>query len=291
MSMLDGYTEEEIAALTPDELAALQGDDDDGEQDDGADSAIDALLADDDDDTGEEQGAQNDQAADGADHDEAAAEADADAANQGEDDDEPAAEVPAAPGFDERREALFAKKEELAEKLENGDIDVKEYTKQSAQIDSELVDVSVQKGLFDERMRQMTRDWEKAQKAFFQEDDIKARYVNKPIALRALDEVVRSINGDPKFSEVSFADRLAEADRRVCAEFGIKPAEKAPANQREVAPSKPEKRVPKTLADVPAAAPAGTGEFSRLDGLAGEALEDAISRLTPEQQQRYLASA
>ncbi|MBO9680948.1 MAG: hypothetical protein J7556_22205 [Acidovorax sp.] len=64
------------------------------------------------------------------------------------------------------------------------------------------------------------------------------------------------------------------------------PAPAAPA--RRPAPADRSK-LPPTLAAVPAAADASvTSEFAHLQGLEGPALERALARLTPEQQDRYL---
>jgi hypothetical protein len=49
--------------------------------------------------------------------------------------------------------------------------------------------------------------------------------------------------------------------------------------------------LPPTLAGVPAAADASVGsEFAHLDGLEGTALEKALARMTPDQQERYLGA-
>jgi len=83
---------------------------------------------------------------------------------------------------------------------------------------------------------------------------------------------------------------LTEAHRRVQALYGI-----APALKKETIADATERRkpvvsnAPKTLAHVPGSdGPGDIGsEFADIDNLAGDALEDAIRRMSPEQRERF----
>ena len=99
-------------------------------------------------------------------------------------------------------------------------------------------------------------------------------------------------------------DALAEAQALMLRRFGksaaAAPAAAAPGAAPAAAPTAPPVRkpaaadrsaLPPTLAGVPAAADASVGsEFAHLDGLEGTALEKALARMTPDQQERYLGA-
>lgn len=83
---------------------------------------------------------------------------------------------------------------------------------------------------------------------------------------------------------------LTEGHRRVKALHGVAAAP-APAPTPVPPPSRksPIDAAPKTLAQAPGADGPGdvSGEFTDLDALDGEALEDALARLSPMQRAKY----
>uniref|UniRef100_UPI001C1F6A1D hypothetical protein n=1 Tax=Zoogloea sp. LCSB751 TaxID=1965277 RepID=UPI001C1F6A1D len=77
---------------------------------------------------------------------------------------------------------------------------------------------------------------------------------------------------------------LEEADRQVRKRFNMPAGEQTPAAKEAAKPRQPDlSKVPKTLAQLPAAEMAETGdvEFAYLDKLEGIALEQALRKLTP----------
>jgi hypothetical protein len=97
-------------------------------------------------------------------------------------------------------------------------------------------------------------------------------------------------------------EALAEAQALVLRRFGkpqpapvaaaVAAAQPARAAERMRRPALADRSgLPPTLAGVPAAADAAVGhEFAHLESLEGSALERALARMTPDQQERYLGA-
>lgn len=166
--------------------------------------------------------------------------------------------------------------------------------------------------------------WAHEQKLFFDDHpeyydkekgkDGKEQLVPNPVMMGALDATVKRLAGKEENANRTGMWFLKEAHRIVSSKFAPKEAPAADDKEKEkdkgkkpVAEKKPIpkdkqrkanlKVVPKTLGNVPAADDNDTGndgEFSHLDKLAekgGMEFEEALSKLTPAQQDRYLKSA
>ncbi len=108
-----------------------------------------------------------------------------------------------------------------------------------------------------------------------------------------LDLFVRRLGEDPANADKDMDWFLNEGHRRVLALHGISrvAAAPTPAPAPAAVPTRkpPVAAVPATLAQVPGSDGPGdvAGEFADLDALEGEALEDALSRLSPGQLEKY----
>lgn len=108
-----------------------------------------------------------------------------------------------------------------------------------------------------------------------------------------LDLFVRRLGEDPANADKGMDWFLNEGHRRVLALHGISRAAAAPtpAPAPAATPTRkpPVAAVPATLAQVPGSDGPGdvAGEFADLDALEGDALEDALARLSPGQLEKY----
>lgn len=133
-------------------------------------------------------------------------------------------------------------------------------------------------------------------------------YVKGSVRYKALDAQIKSMDG-PEYEGLSHRQLIQKAHELLEAEIGSAKAKDEPKKPEDPKKALAEKRkpdlsaVPTTLAGVPPAAPqnADTDEFSQIDSLqaraaAGDteaqiALEWAIKRMTPEQQDRWARAA
>jgi hypothetical protein len=125
--------------------------------------------------------------------------------------------------------------------------------------------------------------WEKTVKAFFKHSAAEGTdyQASRPL-MAALDAEVRAIAAEKP--DMDGDQILAEAHKSVMSQFG----RAAPAKKADQKPDL--SRIPPSIGGAPAAETASTGssEFAYLDKLSGMALEDAMARLTPAQQDRLL---
>jgi hypothetical protein len=121
-------------------------------------------------------------------------------------------------------------------------------------------------------------------------------YDADPDKFQAWDDWIKRLAANPANAKLSDTELLTLAHKKVLVEFEIAPRAAAAAPAK---PAKPGARAPRldnlppTLANLPAASAATAGdegEFAHLDKLSGMAYEQAIARMTPEQQARYEAS-
>lgn len=286
---------EDLAGLSDEERAAL-------EEDDGEAEIIKGIADDDDDD--DQPGAGDPDAggaAAAADDGAAADDADAkqaDADDAGVADPGPAAEfqpefkATVPDGLDEKIAALDTRADEVMDRFKGGEIEMPEFIKLTREIDNERLQLT---------LAQKQAEWAKSQNAdaraqrwaweqerFFAQE--KADIYKDPIVMAALDASVKQLAADPANAKKPSGFFLEEADRQVRQRFSLGgTAAAAPAKQAPPDLS----RLPKTLASLPAAEMSETGndEFAYLDKLEGIALEQALRKLTPEQEARYLGAA
>jgi hypothetical protein len=218
-----------------------------------------------------------------------------------------APEIPA--DIDDQIKGVDKEITDLEQKLEEGDIQTKEFSKELRKLTDKRQD-----------LRDLRRDaervhstnlssrdaaWDSAQDAFY---DANPEFKGSPILEGALDAALRGLYRNEKYRSADFLWLLNRAAEQVKETMGTGKAAAAPANgdgkpalkqtpaaarltaqQQRAAADR--QRVPVTTGGLPQAgadSPAGD-EFSHLDNLAGMELEAAVARLTPLQRDKYLS--
>ncbi len=324
------FSEEDLAGLSEAEREALRDlaeDDQDlqppaGESDE-AGAATAAAATEEDESAaaaGAEKAAQQAGAAEGAapGADDTAAGAAAGTKEDGAADDDadapaPAAMLPVSPAdADEQRTALRAEKATALQQLLDGEIDQEAYQEVESRVQDKLDDLA-RAAAVDMARSQMQQDamfTEYHQHLGVAQKELKAAGIDldgeagaqfdRAVRLFAQDAADRGLT-DTLGNMAASRDALAEAQALMLRRFGKASAPAAaPGAAPAAAPTAPPVRkpaaadrsaLPPTLAGVPAAADASVGsEFAHLDGLEGTALEKALARMTPDQQERYLGA-
>lgn len=324
------YSEEDLAGLSEAEREALRDlaeDDQDlqppsGESDEAGVATAAAATEEDESAAaaGAEKAAQKAGAAEGAapGADDTAAGAAAGAKEEGAADDGAAAPAPAAiqpvspADADEQRKTLRAEKATALQQLLDGEIDQEAYQEVESRVQDKLDDLA-RAAAVDMARSQMQQDammQEYGQHLGAARKELKAAGIDldgeagaqfdRAIRLFAQDAIDRGLT-DAAGNMAASRDALAEAQALMLRRFGKASAPAAaPGAAPAAAPTAPPVRkpaaadrsaLPPTLAGVPAAADASVGsEFAHLDGLEGTALEKALARMTPDQQERYLGA-
>lgn len=290
-----GLSADELDLLTPEERAAIEdGAEDAAEQEALARIANSAPDDGDDDDEGDE--GEDESAAGDAPSAPAAAELPADAPTP-KPQAQPSytAELPA--DIEVKQQAISTELGELRDKFKAGDIDVDDY---EAQRDTLLdqrgeLNKAITKAEISQEMQQQSAQqaWQAAIERTF-DAAVKPEqggidYRKDQAKAADLDLFVRRLAEDQANADKDMDWFLTEGHRRVKALHGIAatpaPAPAAPVQTRK----SPIDAAPKTLAQVPGADGPGdvAGEFADLDALYGDALEDAVARLSPAQRAKY----
>ena len=324
------FSEEDLAGLSEAEREALRdlSEDDQDLQapaDDSDEAGAATAAADHDDDDDDESAtaaaAAANKPAEGADDAAAGAAPDASEAGAADDDADapaPATIQPVSPAdADEQRTALRAEKATALQQLLDGEIDQEAYQEVESRVQDKLDDLA-RAAAVDMARNQMQQDammQEYGQHLGAARKELKAAGIDlegeagaqfdRAIRLFAQDAIDRGLT-DAMGNMAASRDALAEAQALMLRRFGkasvpaAAPAAAAPGAAPAAAPTAPPVRkpaaadrsaLPPTLAGVPAAADASVGsEFAHLDGLEGTALEKALARMTPDQQERYLGA-
>ncbi len=324
MSSTNPHEQQALDSLTPEERAAIAGDDGDPNDSDalrrivqGAEAKpVAGDLDDDTDDAGDntDDVAPAEPAAAAPAPPAAAAEpapAAEDAAPAAPADTMPAADAggdaPVVPAFQlpddfaERSAALKQASEDLRAKFKAGEIDIDEYeTQRDAQAEQrlELERLQVRADLAADMAKQaeVQRRERVAQEVFSASLKAGVDYENTDTYAEFQGQF-QALANNPTHAAKGFDWLLREADSRVRRLLGTTAPQPAitPAPTPAPAPSRrpPIDSVPKTLAHVPGGEGPGDldgDEFSELDRLEGEAYEMAIERLSPAKRQAYIAS-
>lgn len=310
-----GISDEDIAGLSDEERAALT--DDDGEAE-----IIKSIAGDDDDDDDELPkggGSVDDPAVAGdddpaTDDDAKAAAAAADpvaAGNAGQSTDsgqaavadttppaefQPEFKAALPDGLAEKITALDSRTAELLEKFKAGDIELPDFMAQKSEIDNERLQLTLAQKQAEWAQSQnedaRAQRWKWEQERFFAQE--KAGIYKDPIIMAALDASVKQLAVDPAHAKKPASFFLEEADRQIRQRFNMGAAADTGGGKQKPGAKQPDlSNLPKTLATLPAAEIAETGsdEFAYLDKLDGIALEQALRKLTPEQEARYLGAS
>lgn len=216
---------------------------------------------------------------------------------------------PPTHGVQEEVAQLLDQRKTLREQYRNGDISAEDKDKAEDELNDRISDLRAEQkqAAFVENYNQQMAEREYLQTIARVKADIRDKegidYDKDPMMLQALDLRVRTLAADPANAERSGEWFLREAHRQVAA--GIESAAKAlgfvkgdgrppppPSDplRDAVRSRRPAETRAKSLAALPAAASdsghAGA-EFAGLDSLNGDALEMAVARMTPEQQERW----
>lgn len=295
---LAGLSDEERAALADDDgeadiLKGIAGDDDDDDDElpNGGGAADDSAVAGDDDpaaDAGKAAAAADATAAPGNTEQSAAAEQDAVAAEF-----QPEFKAVVPDGLAEKITALDTRTTELLEKFKAGDIELPDFMAQKSEIDNERMQLTLAQKQAEWAQGQnedaRAQRWKWEQERFFAQE--KAGIYKDPIILAALDASVKQLGTDPAHAKKPASFFLEEADRQVRQRFNMGAAADTGGGKPKNGAKQPDlSNLPKTLANLPSAEMAETGnnEFAYLDKLDGIALEQALRKLSPEQEARYL---
>lgn len=216
--------------------------------------------------------------------------------------DEPESEPDEVDGSSAQIEEHKKELQKLREQLEEGEITFEDYHEQWDGIKDKIRDIEIAKKL----RETIAAEKEKAQKEEFQrrwEEDQKAFYAaNTDISedkavFKTFARQVNSKLNDPEYQSISNNDILEEAAMETRAIKGLsKPGSKEEKDVAKARQGASKSKKVKTLADAPASASEDVGDskFAYLDKLIDsgdvQAMESALAKLTPEQQEKYLRS-
>lgn len=324
--MTEKLTDEEKAGLSPEEIAAMEEKDEAAPVATGATDDDPNFGADVDPETGNPKAQAADDAPSTVDGDGKTEGADTSGKDDGsggetgkaaatvDDDDIDSGNMPLMPqlhaepvvDFDKKMGALNDELQTLAKKFGDGDISFEELQAEQTRVHDARADLRAQmrESEMVQRINQSTEQgvWKREQDDFFEDH---AEYRKHPILMGALNTAVVSIANAPENANRTGTWILNKAHKEVAkimapqAAPGVKIPEggEKPGGKQDVGKQptrKPDlKSVPRTLAGTPAADldTPGKGEFDDLDNLTGLDYENALARLTPEQQAKYLRSA
>lgn len=273
--------QDDLAGLSPEEVAALS--DDDTNASDEADLL--KTIADDDNSTDSTDADEN--SSDTSDEDNA--EDQQEEANETSDF-MPTQAVYAVEDFDNKMAELKTAKSALREQLNNGDIDLDQYEAKKDEISDQETSLRIKQATAENAAKQNahidSERWKWEQEQFFSAKT-NAIYTDK-IVMAALNAAVIDLANDPKNANQKGMFFLNEADKLVRERFNMG----QPKQEKQVTQNrKPDlSKIPKTLSNLPSAdtEQSNEGEFSHLDKLSGMDLERAVAKLNPDQVERYL---
>lgn len=209
----------------------------------------------------------------------------------------------------EQRLALRAEKAAALQLLLDGELDQQTYQQVEARVQDQLDDLARAAAVDMARMQlqqdAMVQEYGQhlgaAQRALqvagIDLEGEAGAHFDRAIRLFAQEAADRGLS-DALGQMAASREALAEAQALVLRRFGkpqpapVAAAEPARAAERMRRPALADRSgLPPTLAGVPAAADAAVGhEFAHLESLEGSALERALARMTPDQQERYLGA-
>ena len=208
-------------------------------------------------------------------------------------------------GFDDKLgdlEVGYTKvSDELAAKYEEGKLSFSEYRREDrsmqAEYDSlkrELTSAQLKEEIAAEHSEQSANQkWEMEQQMFFQDNEV---YKTDPILRGALGAQLDALYKDPDNAGKTGLQFLREAGKSIDERFNrtavtesTQELDKAKDAQRKKGAKGVE--APVTLGQVPAAeANSDDGEFAHIDKLSGLDYEKAISRMSEDQKDRFMAA-
>ena len=265
------------------------GDEGDADPDDDGDGDADQDDADESDeaDTGTED-KQGDPADDAAKADAKADEPDGktvDDAKPGDSDDVGTGDDPAVSSDYE------TKIKDLDKKLDDGEIHFDEYKTELRSIERERTRDIVRQEM---SYTKAEETWNSEQSTFFADNGY---LKTNPVVYDSFAREVNRLLADKAWSNKPGTDVLAEAKKSIDSAFGVQTPKKeenkpVPVSEGKKAVQKAKqsganKSSPKTLRDIPASDNNTDGAFEHLDSLSGAAYESAIAKLTPAEMEAY----
>lgn len=275
-------TDEEKLGLSPEEVAALEGDLDeitpDLNDDDDPDDDPDVIK--------DDEGKQKD-----PDPGIATDDKPKDAEPIQSDDFQPIFKADPVEGFDEKVKGLKDLRATTLQDFKDGEIDITEYHEALNQINDDIRELNAQQDRYqlseDQSKQAGEQRWQWEQDRFFGIKENAAYQTDKILGV-AFDAAVKDLANDSANEGKKMSWFLEEADRVVRERF-IVPGKK-PLPKKDV--RKPDySKIPPNLGDLPSADLNDVGrddEFARLDKLGGMELESALAKMSPDQAKRYL---
>ena len=193
-------------------------------------------------------------------------------------------------------EEIQTKLDELDKQLEEGDIDIIQYTKQRDPLIQQRTEARMAEKFNQQSAAQL---WQYEQNLFFSSNP---DYRDDPVLNGALQRMFKTLDTQENAHKTGF-ELLTEAKRSVdeslAARYGgaaarqgssVAEQQQEPKAPKYDKPARERVKLPRTLAEVPIAEAndTGQGEFAHLDNLSDIEFEKALARLTPDQAERYL---
>ncbi len=202
----------------------------------------------------------------------------------------------APPDLDTKLADIKSRRADLAQKFDDGELSAKEYNTQMEALADEA-DALKEARFKADLAREMSEQQDQQRWA----DTVSEFVADHPeigrneLTWTSFDMVVRKVTGDAANASLSYAKQLSKAHAIWSEQLGIAPVKseagtKAQAQQRPV--EREERRVPKTLAHVPASDLTETdnGKFAALDRLAEkdpDAFEARLARMSDAERDEY----
>ena len=295
------FTEDELAGLSDEERAALIDDDDTEVKTDLDDDLAEEL------DTkskkNEETSSEDSEEVRADDGDaEKAQSSDAESVEEGQEPEEASQEpqehiqqrqVGDISALDARDAELKAKLEELDNQVADGEIDLSVHIKETRSIMDERQQIALEKSkqsiYAEENQREFNSRWDRAINDFYADESNKqfdvAENGGNDVIYNALNSTVQDLQQKAPGKAPSWY--LSEGKKLVSEAFGITNEAKPEVKKRRK--SALDADIPNTLSGVPAAAANSVGgEFDHLEKLTGIELEEAVSRMSPAQQEKWV---
>ena len=203
----------------------------------------------------------------------------------------PAPFVPEVPAdAKERLDAIKAEHDAAFDKLIEGTLEPSEYRAIKDRTEAEadaLKEQMLAARIFTQQAEANARnEWQRAQVATMAEAKAEGLdYAAKPALMAAYNVHLKALGANPANEDKNAAWFLTEAHRLTKEDLGIKTRPRSdPRRGTDLS------AVPPTLRNTPAAADPNIAgdEFAHLGNLEGVALEKAVAKMTPEQQERWL---
>ena len=178
----------------------------------------------------------------------------------------------------------------LGQKYEDGDINAVELNTEQNRLNRERNDVSLDIRDANNSAKAAANQWETDVNDFIGADEGHKAVVSDPIVKQAFEAALRQAATSPEGLAANNEWRLNKA-KSILAEKGIsigttKPA--APPTDNKPESRKPTDTIPTDLGGAPAGGDNDSSEFSHLNNMEGLELEEALSKLSPEQEARYM---